>query len=107
MTSASDVQQRLTKQFGTRPGVATRKAFTRDALSVNCKIFVFFRPDGVVLKLPVQTGLPLIQTGTATQFEPGPGRFMREWFVLRSSTSHERVADLAEQAYAFVLSLQA
>lgn len=99
-------QELLTAHFTPRPGVAGRKAFSRDALTINGKIFAIFRFDTVVLKLPVETGRPLLESGAATQFEPGPGRFMREWFVLGPETNGDRLLALAEQAFDFVLSLQ-
>lgn len=101
------IEERLTAHFIGRPGVAKKKAFARDALTVNGKIFAIYRLGTLVLKLPVETGQPLIESGEATQFEPGPGRYMKEWFVFGPEVDEDRLVALAEQAYDFVLALQA
>lgn len=100
-------EERLTAHFSERPGVEKRKAFARDALTINGKIFAIYRLGTLVLKLPVETGAPTIESGEATQFEPGPGRFMKEWFVFGPEVDEDRLVELAEVAYAFVLELQA
>lgn len=101
------VEERLTAHFIGREGVVKKKAFARDALTINGKIFAIYRLGTLVLKLPVETGAPLIESGEATQFEPGPGRYMKEWFVFGPETDEGRLTELAEQAFDFVLSLQA
>ncbi len=100
------VDERLTAHFADWDGVAKKKAFARDALTVNGKIFAIYRLGTVVLKLPRETGAPLVESGAAQQFEPGPGRFMKEWFVFGPETDESELTQLAEQAYDFVLSLQ-
>lgn len=100
-------QERLTDHFSGRPGVATKKAFGRDALTVNGKVFAIYRLGTLVLKLPVETGSPLIEAGEATQFEPGPGRYMKEWFVFGPEIDEDRLVELTESAYDYVLALQA
>ncbi len=107
LDTSDGFEERLTANFIDRPGVAKKKAFARDALTVNGKIFAIYRLGDLVLKLPVSTGAPLVESGEATQFEPGPGRFMKEWFVFGPGVDEDRAIALAEQAYDFVLSLQA
>lgn len=100
-------EERLTARYIERPGVAKKKAFARDALTVNGKIFAIYRLGALVLKLPIEIGAPLVEAGEATQFEPSPGRFMKEWFVFGPEVDEDRAIEFADQAYNFVLSLQA
>jgi hypothetical protein len=106
LDDSDPIEERLTAHFIDRPGVAKKKAFARDALTINGKIFAIYRLGTLVLKLPVETGEPLIESGDATQFEPGPGRFMKEWFVFGPEVDEDRLVQLAEAAFEFVLSLQ-
>ena len=105
-SSLDGFEERLTEHFIGREGVAKKKAFGRNALTVNNKIFAIYRLGTLVLKLPVETGAPLLESGEATQFEPAPGRTMKEWFVFGPEVDEERLTELAEQAFEFVLSLQ-
>jgi hypothetical protein len=100
------VNERLTNHFIRREGVAQKKAFARDALTINTKIFAIFRLGELVVKLPKERGLALIEAGEATQFEPAPGRFMYEWFVFGSEVDEDRWIEVAEESFAYVLSLQ-
>jgi len=106
LDTSDGFEERLTAHFIERPGVTKKKAFARDALTINGKIFAIYRLGTLVLKLPVETGAPLIESGEATQFEPGPGRFMKEWFVFGPEVDEDRLVELAEAAFDFVLSLQ-
>lgn len=100
------VEERLTAHFISREGVEKKKAFARDALTINGKIFAIYRLGSLVLKLPVDAGQPLIESGEAEQFEPGPGRYMKEWFVFGPEVDEDRMTELAELAFDYVLSLQ-
>lgn len=106
LDDSDPVEERLTAHFIGREGVETKKAFGRDALTINGKIFAVYRLGTFVFKLPREVGSPLIESGEAEQFEPGPGRFMKEWFVFGPETDEDQLTDLAEQAHDFVLSLQ-
>lgn len=99
-------EELLTARFIDRPGVAKKKAFARDALTINGKIFAIYRLGTLVLKLPVETGGPLVESGEASQFEPGPGRFMKEWFVFGPEVDENRLQELSEAAFEYVLALQ-
>lgn len=100
------VEERLTAHFSGRAGVEKKKAFGHDALTINGKVFTIFRLGTFVLKLPREVGVPLVDSDAAEQFEPGPGRFMKEWFVFGPETDEDQLTDLAEQAHDFVRSLQ-
>ncbi|MFT4049600.1 MAG: hypothetical protein QM648_07150 [Solirubrobacterales bacterium] len=107
MEISDGFQERLLARYSARPGVAAKKAFGRDAISVNDKIFAIHRLGTVVLKLPVERGLGLIDAGEASQFEPAPGRHMKEWFVFGPEVDEDRLFELADEGYDFVLGLQA
>jgi hypothetical protein len=99
-------EERLTEHFLGRDGVAKKKAFARDALTVNGKIFAIFRLGELVVKLPADDGKELIAAGEAGQFEPAPGRYMKEWFTFGAEVDEDRWIEVAEQSYEYVLALQ-
>lgn len=103
--NADGIEQRVTDHFTGRPGVRAKRAFARDALTINFKIFAIFRLGELVVKLPVDVGTALVSSGEATVFEPKPGRLMREWFVLRADLGEQRWVELAEASFAFVSEL--
>jgi hypothetical protein len=98
-------EERLADHFLGRPGVERKKAFGRSALTINGKIFVIFRLGEIVVKLPVETGAPLIESGEAGQFEPGPGRYMKEWFTIGPAIDESRWIEFSETAFAYVQEL--
>lgn len=100
------VQERIEAHFLGRSGVTNKKMFAREALAVNGKIFAIFRLGEMVVKLPADEGRALIDAGEAEQFEPGPGRVMREWFTVHETGDEDRWLELAERSFDFVLSLQ-
>jgi hypothetical protein len=99
-------EERLADHFLGRPGVARKKAFGRNALTINGKIFVIFRLGEIVVKLPVEAGDPMIESGEARQFEPAPGRAMKEWFVFGPEPDEDRWLAVSEQSFDYVLGLQ-
>ena len=99
-------EERLADHFVGRPGVARKTAFGRNALTINGKIFVIFRLGEIVVKLPVKSGAPLIESGEANQFEPAPGRPMKEWFTFGPEVDEKRWVQIAEQSFDYVLELQ-
>lgn len=107
LDESDGMEERLTARFIDRPGVAKKRAFARDALTINGKIFAIYRLGTLVLKLPVEAGGPLIESGQAEQFEPAPGRHMKEWFVFGPEVDEGELVALADKAFDYVLSLQA
>jgi len=73
---------------------------------VGGKIFVVFRLGEIVVKLPIEVGTALIESGEAGQFEPAPGRAMKSWFTFGPEVDEARWIELAEQAFDYVLELQ-
>ncbi|MBJ7355221.1 MAG: hypothetical protein JHC98_10395 [Thermoleophilaceae bacterium] len=106
LDDSDGTEERLADHFLGRPGVARKKAFARDALTINGKIFAIFRLGELVVKLPVEFGSKLIDAGEASQFEPAPGRFMKEWFVVGPEVDEPRWIELAEASFDYVLELQ-
>ncbi|MGH2960104.1 MAG: hypothetical protein ACRDKE_10910 [Solirubrobacterales bacterium] len=65
-----------------------------------------FRLGEIVVKLPIDFGTKLIETGEAGQFEPAPGRAMKSWFTFGPEVDEARWIELAELAFEYVLELQ-
>jgi hypothetical protein len=73
-------------------------------LKVTGKIFAMFGRDQFVVKLPKPRVDELVASGTGKNFEPGPGRAMKEWIAFRDG-KFEWVG-LAKEAYKFVKHVQ-
>lgn len=99
-------EQRLSDHFMGRPGVDKRKAFGRDALTINGKMFVIYRKGSIVVKLPPETGPKLVRAKEAKEFEPSPGRVMKRWFVFGPKVSEERRIEVAEMSFDYVVAEQ-
>ena len=84
------------ERFEGRPGVEQGTGWRSPGLRVNRKIFAMCVEGELVVKLPRERCLELVEGG-ARPFRSG-GREMREWVVVRDG---DWVA-LAEEAYAFV-----
>ena len=82
------------------PYLSPRRAFGADALKVNGKIFAMSVKGALVLKLPKARCDALIGSGSATPFDPGHGRQMKQWVALKGA--EETWLDLAREAHAFV-----
>lgn len=106
LDDSDGTEERLAEHFLGRPGVARKKAFARDALTINEKIFAIFRLGELVVKLPVEVGTKLIDEGEANQFEPAPGRYMKEWFTIGPEVDEPRWIELAELSFGYVVELQ-
>ena len=72
----------LCEMLEDEPGVSVGPIFHAEGLNVNGKFFAFLRKDALVLKLPGPRVQELVAAGLGRQFEPRPGRLMREWAVL-------------------------
>jgi hypothetical protein len=106
MATKVEVAQReelLSDHFIGRPGVDKRKAFGRDALTINGKIFVIYREGTLVVKLPPEKGPKLVRAKEAKEFEPSPGRVMKRWFVFGTKASDERWIEVAEMSFDYVV----
>jgi hypothetical protein len=106
LDDSDGAQERFVDHFAGRPGVRKKKAFGRDALTINFKIFAILRLGELVVKLPVDVGTPLVDSGEAIIFEPKPGRPMRQWYVLGADLDEARWIELAEASFEFVVKEQ-
>jgi hypothetical protein len=95
----------LTHRFLDQPSVAVGTGFGASrGLRVGGRIFAIFGESSLTVKLPKRRVDELIEAGIGTRFDPGRGRFMREWVTV----SARDVADwesLGEEALAFVRTL--
>jgi hypothetical protein len=99
-------EERINDHFLARPGVDKRKAFGRDALTINGKIFVIHRLGSIVVKLPPEKGPKLVRAKEAKEFEPSPGRVMKRWFVFGPKAGEERWIEVAEMSFDYVVAEQ-
>lgn len=65
----------------------TRRGFGSAALKVDGKIFAMPVEGALVVKLPAERVAALVQSGVGSRFDPGHGRLMREWVVVRDATA--------------------
>ena len=80
-----------------------RRGFGSGALKVNGKIFAMVSSqDDFVVKLPRSRVDELVQAGVGSQFEPGPGRVMKEWLAMAREPKTPSWLDLAREARRFV-----
>jgi hypothetical protein len=78
----------------------TRQGFGSGALKVNGRIFAMMTPRGeFVVKLPRARVDELVRADAGDRFEPGPGRVMKEWIVVRSGKA--KWLTLAREAWEF------
>ncbi|MGH9356390.1 MAG: hypothetical protein ACRD10_09700 [Terriglobia bacterium] len=77
------------------------KGFGSGALKVNGKIFATMSSKGeFVVKLPKKRVDELVSGGNGQRFDPGHGRLMKEWVVVREASSNW--VKLAQEACDFV-----
>lgn len=77
------------------------KGFGSDALRVNGKIFAMISSKGeFVVKLPKERVDELVINGTGERFDPGHGRRMKEWLVVKRRGAAWR--NFAKEACEFV-----
>jgi TfoX/Sxy family transcriptional regulator of competence genes len=82
-------------------GIAGKKGFGSDSLTIGGKIFAMLVKDRLVVKLPRQRVDALVTSGDGEHFDPGHGRAMKEWLSLAPMSQKDWLA-LAREAMAFV-----
>jgi TfoX/Sxy family transcriptional regulator of competence genes len=85
--------------FGGEPAVEVSRMFGSDAIKVRGKVFAMHVKDRLVVKLSGRRAEGLVAAGTATAFDPGHGRPMKQWVAI--GPEHEWVP-LAREAFLFV-----
>jgi len=86
------------------PGVTppSGTGFGASGLKMHGRIFAMLSSTGqFVVKLPAQRVDALIDAGEGERFDPGHGRRMKEWVVIRPDAA-EGWPSLAREAMAFV-----
>ena len=61
------------------------RGFGSEALKVDGRIFAMPVKGALVVKLPKDRVAELVASGVGSHFDPGHGRLMREWIVVRDT----------------------
>jgi TfoX/Sxy family transcriptional regulator of competence genes len=88
------------KDHRVTPPAAARSAFGSNGLKVDGRIFAMLVRGALVVKLPRERVVELIESGRGEPFDAGKGRPMKEWVTLRSPQSDW--LELAREARRFV-----
>ncbi len=88
-------------------GAEPRKMFGYSCAFVNGNMFTGLHEGGMVLRLPEEQRVEFLRLKGAKQFEPMPGRVMREYVVVPKVLldSPERLRTWVEKSLTFVSSL--
>lgn len=87
-------------EFRARRAAAGPPRFGSHGLRVGGRIFAMAAQGTLVVKLPRSRVDALVAAGDGERFDPGHGRIMREWFVVRNPSV--RWSKLAIEAFEFV-----
>jgi hypothetical protein len=83
-----------------RKSPAAGSKFGANALKVGGKIFAMSVDRRLVVKLPAARVAALVAARKGTNFEPRPGRLMKEWISVPITRGD--AADLVKEAFEFV-----
>src|SRR5512137_2380767 len=91
------------------PGAAPRKMFGYSCVFAKGNMFAGLHEAGMVLRLPEEQRVEFLRLKDAKQFEPMPGRVMREYVVVPKVLldSPERLRAWVEKSMTYVSSLPA
>lgn len=90
----------VVQAFTGDPRVVFGRMMASPGLKVDGKIFAMLSRGRFVVKLPRERVDGLVASGGAERFDPGHGRVMKEWAVIRLAPAQWLA--LAREAYAFV-----
>jgi hypothetical protein len=79
---------------------APSRKFGSNGLKVNGKLFALFTQGTLVVKLPRDRVAALVAAKVGKPFDPGHGRFMKEWLTVTEASAPWIV--LAREAHRFV-----
>jgi TfoX/Sxy family transcriptional regulator of competence genes len=88
-------------KFEKMSGVETGRMFGSEGLKISGKVFAMEVKGKLVVKIPAGRANELVAEGSATFFDPGHGRLMKEWVAVRPKSLTQWVT-LAEEALVFV-----
>jgi len=91
------------------PGVEPRKMFGYSCVFAKGQMFAGLHEAGMVLRLPDEQRAEFLRLKGAAQFEPMPGRVMREYVVVPKVllNAPEQLRTWVEKSLAYVSSLPA
>jgi hypothetical protein len=90
----------IARAFDGGPGITAGLMMASYGLKVNGKIFAMSVRGDLVVKLPRARVDALVAAGTGAPFDPGHGRVMKEWVVIRPGATPW--LPLAREAHRFV-----
>lgn len=102
-TQASEIDPSfapIVNAFASHRDVTYGKLMASNGLKVNGKIFAMLSRGRLVVKLPRSRVDGLVSAGAGERFDPGHGRVMKEWIVIKSDKTDW--IELAGEAYTFV-----
>ena len=88
--------------FRNDASVTLGRMFGSVGLKVNGKVFAMVVKGDLVVKLSKERVDALIASGRGRSFDPGNGRLMKEWVVIKSMTPTDWLA-LVQEARRFVV----
>jgi len=90
-------------------GAEPRKMFGYSCVFAKGNMFAGLHEAGMVLRLPEEQRIEFLRLKGAKQFEPMPGRVMREYVVVPKGLLNEpeQLRSWVEKSLAYVLSLPA
>ena len=91
----------LAELFMADERVTGGRLFGSEGLKVNGKFFAMVVRGDLVVKLPQSRVANLLAAGTATRFDPGHGRVMKEWLAVDAASTDDWLS-LAREALKFV-----
>ncbi|MGQ0831662.1 MAG: hypothetical protein ACT4OV_08280 [Microthrixaceae bacterium] len=100
--SPLDDYARIESAMQQRPSVTVGRMLRSNGLKVNNKVFAFLQDDALVVKLPASEAQELVASGSATPYEPSPGRRMKEWVAVPHATGGRQWPTLVEAALSYV-----
>ena len=100
-TNPDELFQAVSQAVEHDPPDGKARGFGSSGLKVGGKLFAMLVQDSLVVKLPRDRVEELVAGGTATRFDPGHGRVMREWASVPASEADGWVG-IAEEARSYV-----
>ena len=75
-----------------------------EALKIRKKMFAMLSKGNYVVKLPKKRVAELIESGVGLPYDPGNGKFMKEWVIIPEKYVDEWI-DYASEAKDFAITL--
>ena len=107
--ASEHIQETFLAALPKDPSVQRKKMFGYPSAFVGGNMFAGVFQENILVRLPAERRQTLIASGGGAQFEPMPGRPMREYVVLPASVVEEgqTLAAIVAEAFAFGASMPA